>query len=84
MLIRRVEPVYPALAKQTHREGRVELRAIIGTDGRIESLQVVSGDPMFLISAREAVEQWRYKPTYLNGKAVEIDTFITVVYTMQH
>jgi TonB family protein len=84
MLIHRVEPKYPALAIQTHREGRVELRAIIGTDGRIESLQVVSGDTLFLMSAREAVEQWRYKPTYLNGQAVEIDTFITVVYTMQH
>jgi protein TonB len=84
MLIHRVEPKYPALAIQTHREGRVELRAVIGTDGRIESLQVVSGDPLFLMSAREAVEQWRYKPTYLNGQAVEIDTFITVIYTMPH
>jgi TonB family protein len=84
MLIRRVEPKYPALAIQTHREGRVELRAIIGTNGTIQSLQVVSGDPLFLMSAKEAVEQWRYKPTYLNGQAVEIDTFITVVYTMQH
>jgi protein TonB len=82
MLIHRVEPKYPALAIQTHREGRVELRAIIGTDGTIQSLQVVSGDTLFLMSAREAVEQWRYKPTYLNGQAVEIDTFITVVYTM--
>jgi protein TonB len=84
MLIRRVEPRYPTLAIQTHREGRVELRAIIGTDGAIRSLQVVSGDALFLLSAREAVEQWRYKPTYLNGQAVEIDTFITVVYTLQH
>jgi protein TonB len=84
MLIHRVEPVYPPLAKQTHREGRVELRAIIGTDGTIQSLQVVSGDPLFLMSAREAVQQWRYKPTYLNGQPVEIDTFITVVYIMQH
>jgi protein TonB len=84
MLIRRVEPVYPVLAKQTHREGRVELRAIIGTDGNIQSLQVVSGDSLLVHSALEAVQQWRYKPTILNGKAVEIDTFITVVYTMQH
>jgi TonB family protein len=84
MLIRRVEPRYPALAIQTHREGRVELRAIIGTDGTIQSLQVVSGDPLFLVSARDAVQQWKYRPTYLNGQAVEIDTFITVVYTMQH
>jgi protein TonB len=84
MLIQRVEPVYPVLAQQTRREGRVEMRAIIGTDGTIQSLQVVSGDPLFLMSAREAVQQWKYKPTYLNGQPVEIDTFITVVYIMQH
>jgi len=84
MLIHRVEPEYPVLAKQTHREGRVEMRAIIGTDGTIQSLQVISGDSLFLMSAREAVQQWKYKPTYLNGQAVEIDTYITVVYTMQH
>jgi protein TonB len=84
MLIHRVEPVYPPLAIHTHKEGRVELRAIIGTDGTIQSLQVVSGDPLFLISAREAVQQWQYKPTYLNGQPVEIDTYITVVYVMPH
>jgi protein TonB len=84
MLIHRVEPTYPILAKQTRREGRVELRAIIGTDGTIQSLQIVSGDPMFLRSALDAVQQWHYKPTILNGQPVEIDTYITVVYTMQH
>jgi protein TonB len=84
MLVRRVEPKYPELAKQTHREGRVELRAIIGTDGSIQSLQVIAGDPLFIQSALDAVEQWHYKPTYLNGQPVEIDTYITVVYTMQH
>jgi TonB family protein len=84
MLLHRVEPVYPPLAIQIHREGRVELRAIIGTDGNIQSLQVVAGDPLFVPSAVEAVQQWHYRPTYLNGQAVEIDTYITVVYTMQH
>jgi protein TonB len=84
MLIHRVEPVYPPLAIHTHREGRVELRAIIGSDGTIQSLQVVSGDALFLMSAREAVQQWRYKPTILNGMPVEIDTYITVIYTTQH
>ena len=84
MLIHRVEPSYPILARQTHREGRVELRAIIGTDGTIQSLQIVSGDPMFLRSALEAVQQWHYKPTILNGQPVEIDTYITVIYTMPH
>ena len=84
MLIHRVEPVYPPLAKQIHREGRVELHAIIGTDGTIQSLQIVAGDPMFLRSALDAVQEWRYRPTILNGQPVEIDTYITVVYTMQH
>ncbi len=84
MLIHRVEPIYPPLAKQTHREGRVELRAIIGTDGRIRSLQIVAGDPLFEQSAVEAVQQWRYKPTILNGQPVEIDTSIMVIYSMQH
>src|SRR5207247_10874723 len=84
MLIRRVEPVYPALPKQIHKEGRVELRAIIATDGTIQSLEIVRGDPMFFQSALDAVSQWRYRPTILNGQPVEIDTHITVIYTMQH
>jgi TonB family protein len=82
MLVYRVEPAYPTLARQTGRGGRVELRAIIATNGTIQSLQVVSGDPLFIQSALLAVQQWRYKPTILNGRPVEIDTFITVVYTI--
>lgn len=84
MLIYRVEPIYPALAKQIHKEGRVELRAMIATDGTIQSLEIVGGDPMFYLSAREAVSQWRYRPTVLNGQPMEIDTHITVIYTMPH
>jgi len=84
MLIRRVEPVYPPLARQIHKEGQVELRAIIATDGTIQSLQVVSGDALFLNSAKDAVTQWRYRPTVLNGQPVEIETYITVIYTLQH
>lgn len=82
MLIHRVDPVYPNLPKQIHKEGRVELRAIIATDGSIKSLEVVGGDPMFYQSALDAVSQWRYKPTILNGQPLEIDTHITVIYTM--
>jgi len=84
MLIGRVEPVYPALARQIHREGQVELHAVIATDGTIQSLQVVSGDQLFLRSAIDAVTQWRYRPTVLNGQPVEIETYITVIYTLQH
>ena len=83
-LIRRVEPAYPRLAIQIHREGRVELHAIISTDGTIESLEVISGDPFFIQSALFAVRQWRYRPTILNGRPVEVDTHITVIYTLSH
>jgi periplasmic protein TonB len=83
MLVHRVEPVYPTLPKQLGRGGRVELRAIIATDGTIQSLQVVGGDPLFYQSAMDAVRQWRYTPTVLNGQPVEIDTYISVIYTMQ-
>lgn len=80
MLIHRVEPVYPVLPKQMGLCGRVELRAIIATDGTIQSLQVVSGDALFYPSALDAVRQWRYRPLKLNGQPVEVDTYITVIY----
>lgn len=83
MLIHRVEPGYPTLARQLGRSGRVEMRAMIATDGTVQSLQVVGGDPLFFQSALEAVRQWRYRPTVLNGQPVEIDTFITVNYSIQ-
>jgi len=82
MLVRRVEPVYPPLAVQIHREGRVELHAIISTDGSIQSLEVINGDPLFIQSALAAVRQWRYQPTILDGQPIEVDTQITVVYTL--
>lgn len=82
MLVHRVEPFYPTLPRQMGRSGRVELRAIIATDGSIQFLQVVSGDPLFIQSALQAVQQWRYRPTILNGQPVEIDTFITVIYNI--
>jgi protein TonB len=83
MLIERIEPAYPPLARQIRRNGRVELHAIISTDGRIESLEVVSGDVLFYQSAIDAVRRWRYRPTVLNGLPVKVDTYITVLYTMQ-
>jgi protein TonB len=82
MLKVRVEPIYPTLMHQIGRAGQVQLHAIIGTDGTIQSLQVVSGDPGFYQSALAAVQQWRYKPTLLNGIPVEVDTFITVIYNI--
>jgi periplasmic protein TonB len=81
-LVSRIEPTYPVLAKQIGKSGKVELHAIIGEDGTIQSLEAVSGDPIFFASAMQAVRQWRYTPTMLNGQAVKVDTYITVIYNM--
>jgi len=81
-LVHRVDPVYPPLAIHTRHEGRVELHAVIAADGTIQSLEVVSGDPFFIPSALYAVRQWRYHPTILNGRSIEVDTHITVIYTL--
>jgi protein TonB len=83
MLVRRVEPVYPPMARQIRRSGKVELHALIAADGTVQSLELVSGEPLLVQSALDAVKQWRYKPTLLNGQAVEVDTYITVIYTLQ-
>ena len=82
LLTERVEPIYPALARQTRRSGHVELHALISEDGRIESLEMVSGDVLFEQSAMDAVRRWRYRPTILNGRPVKVDTYITVNYVM--
>lgn len=82
LLVHRVEPIYPSFARQAHREGTVELRATISSDGAVKDLQVLSGDPVLAQAAREAVAQWRFRPTMLNGVAVEVITFVTVKFHM--
>ena len=77
-LIHRVQPVYPPLARQARIQGPVQLRAIISRSGTIEHLQGISGHPMLLPSAIEAVRQWRYRPYLLNGDPIEVETEITV------
>jgi periplasmic protein TonB len=84
MLTHRVEPTYPTLPLQIRHEGTVELHAIIATDGSVRSLQVLEGDAFFYQSALDAVRQWRYKPTILNGLPVEVDTYIIVIYKLNH
>ena len=83
-LVHRVEPVYPPLARQTHLEGTVRLRAGIGTDGAMREVEILSGHVLLAWAARDAVLQWRYKPTLLNGQPVEVETQITVVFTLRH
>jgi protein TonB len=77
-LLHRVEPVYPPLARQTRISGTVELTGVIATDGRIRELRVVSGHPYLAAAALEAVRQWVYEPTLLNGEPVEVIAPITV------
>ncbi len=82
LLIHKVQPQYPPLARQARVQGTVVLQALIGKDGTIQNLHVVSGHPMLTSSALEAVKQWRYKPYYLNGEPVEVETTINVNFTL--
>jgi protein TonB len=81
-LIRQVNPAYPPLAKQARISGTVRLTAIIGRDGAIERLQLISGHPLLAPAALEAVKQWVYRPTLLNENPVEVITQIDVNFTL--
>ncbi|HET6176950.1 MAG TPA: energy transducer TonB [Candidatus Sulfotelmatobacter sp.] len=82
LLAHRVEPTYPTLAKSARVQGEVILSAVINTNGEIQNLQLVSGHPMLVPAALEAVKQWRYKPYLLNGQPVEVETTITVIFAL--
>ena len=81
-LIHRVEPPYPAIARQIRLQGTVVLRAMIGSDGNIERIQVISGHPILVQAARDAVSQWRYRPYFLNGMAIPVETEVTVKFNL--
>ncbi len=83
LLLHRVMPVYPPVAIHARIGGRVQLHAIIGRDGAVNSLEVTSGHPLLAHAALEAVRQWRYRPTLLGGEPVEVETYITVVFRFQ-
>ena len=82
-LIHQVRPAYPPLAKQARIQGTVRLQAVIARDGSIQNLVLASGHPLLVPSAMEAVRQWRYSPTTLNGETVEVLTQIDVNFTLQ-
>jgi protein TonB len=82
LLIRKVEPQYPSLARQARIQGMVVLQALIGKNGSVQNLRVISGHPMLIQSAVDAVKQWRYKPYYLNGEPIEVETQINVNFTL--
>ena len=83
-IIRRVIPAYPTLAKQARVQGTVRLLGVISTEGRIEKLQVISGHPLLVQAAVDAVKQWTYRPTLLNGQPVEVMAPIDVNFILSN
>ena len=81
-LMNKVQPLYPPLARQTRISGTVRLHAIIGKNGGVEQLEVISGHPLLVQAALDAVKQWRYQATTLNGEPVEVDTTIDVIFSL--
>jgi protein TonB len=82
LLVKQVKPNYPPLARQARIQGTVVLQALISKDGSIENLHLISGHPMLAPSAIDAVKQWKYKPYFLNGEPVEVETTINVNFTL--
>jgi periplasmic protein TonB len=82
LLIKKVQPTYPPLARQARIQGNVLLQAEISVDGTITDLHLISGHPMLAPAAIEAVKQWRYKPYILNGEPVPVETQITVIFSL--
>jgi protein TonB len=81
-MIRQVQPVYPQIAKTAHVQGTILLHAIIAKDGSVQELTYVSGPPLLMKAAQDAVREWRYQPTLLNGEPVEVETTISVIFTL--
>jgi len=82
LLIKKVQPNYPPLARQARIQGQVLLQAEISKDGTIQNLQLISGHPMLAPAAIEAVKQWRYRPYLLNGEPVAVETQVVVNFTL--
>ena len=82
LLVKRVQPPYPPLARQARIQGSVVLQAEISKTGDIQNLRLISGHPMLAPAAIEAVKQWKYKPYLLNGEPVEVETTVQVNFTL--
>jgi len=81
-LIHKVLPTYPPLARSARIQGQVVLQAVISKQGVIENLRMVAGHPMLVPAAIEAVRQWRYRPYILNNEPVEVETQVTVNFSL--
>lgn len=83
-LINKVAPSYPTLARQTRVQGDVVVDAVIDAEGNVIQVQVVSGPPLLLAAAMEAVREWKYEPTYLNDQAISVQLLVTVTFRLDH
>jgi len=81
-LVRRVEPQYPMIAKQLHIQGVVIVKAVISGEGGMEQAETGQGQDLLSRAALEAVRQWKYRPYYLNGEPVDVETQITVNFVL--
>ena len=81
-LISKADPIYPPLAMQARIQGAVRFNIVIGKDGRVSNVQLVSGHPLLVAAATDALRQWVYKPTLLNGEPVEVVTEALVNFTL--
>ena len=81
-LVHFVKPSCPPLARAAHLSGTVKLHAVIGEDGTVRELQAISGPPLLIPATLDAVKQWRYQPTLLNGEPYEVETFISVIFRL--
>jgi TonB family protein len=81
-IVKKVDPVYPPLARQARIQGTVVLQVVINKSGDVENIQLFSGHPMLAQAAIDAVKQWKYKPYLLNGEPVEVETRVTVNFTL--
>ena len=81
-LTNRVRPDYPALARQARIQGTVRFQTLIGTDGQVKGLSLVSGHPLLMAAAQDAIQQWVYQPTLLNGNPVEVVTLVDINFTL--
>jgi protein TonB len=82
-IIEQVKPVYPELAKLSRTEGTVTLQILIGKDGKVAKVDIVSGPALLTRAASDAVKQWKYKPTIVGGQAVEVSTPVTLQFHMR-
>jgi periplasmic protein TonB len=82
LLISKIAPEYPKEAHKQHVQGSVVIQALIGKGGDVVDLRVISGNELLVPSAIEAVKQWKYKPYVMQGQPIEVDTQITINYTL--